>query len=166
MRVLALLVAFAVSALSLTITSPSANDKVDFSKPYTIKWTTVPSDPQNFTITLVNANGRNVSKDLTTRAESDKNEYRVDRVWDIPVANNYQINFRSTARENQGILAQSHMFNVTRVADGPAETQTSTATATATESDSTPMETNAAGKVVYGAPGAVAGVMGLLALAL
>ncbi|KAL2857931.1 Ser-Thr-rich glycosyl-phosphatidyl-inositol-anchored membrane family-domain-containing protein [Aspergillus pseudoustus] len=122
MRTLALLLAFAVSALTLTITSPSANDKVDFSKPYTIRWTTVPSDPQNFTITLVNVNGRNVSKDLTSRAESDKNEYRVDRVWDIPVANNYQINFRSTSRDNQGILAQSPMFNVTRVADRPRET--------------------------------------------
>ncbi|KAL3452546.1 hypothetical protein BJX65DRAFT_183843 [Aspergillus insuetus] len=165
MRVLALLVAFAVSTLSLTITSPSTNEKVDFSKPYTIKWTTVPSDPQNFTITLVNSNGRNISKDLTSRAESDKNEFRVDRVWDIPVANEYQINFRSTVRENQGILAQSPTFNVTRVADRP-ETQTSTATATATESESTPTETNAAGKVLYGAPGAVAGVVGLLALAL
>jgi hypothetical protein len=45
-------------------------------------------------------------------------------------------------------------------------TETSTATATATESESTPTETNAAGKVVYGAPGAVAGAVGLLALAL
>ncbi|KAL3464068.1 hypothetical protein BJX64DRAFT_255507 [Aspergillus heterothallicus] len=85
-RALVFLLAFAVSALTLTITSPSANDKVDFSKPYTIRWTTVPSDPKNFTITLVNVNGRNVSKDLTSRAQSDQNEYRVDSVWDIPVA--------------------------------------------------------------------------------
>ncbi|KAL2862840.1 GPI anchored serine-threonine rich family protein [Aspergillus lucknowensis] len=119
---ISILLAFAVAALALTITSPSANDKVDFSKPYTIRWTTVPSDPNNFTITLVNANGHNVSKDLTTRAESSENEYRVDRVWGVPVADNYQINFRSTARDNTGILAQSPMFNVTRVADRPRET--------------------------------------------
>ncbi|KAL2821959.1 hypothetical protein BJX63DRAFT_427320 [Aspergillus granulosus] len=164
MRSLALILAFALSALALTITSPYADERVDFSEPYTIRWTTVPSDPQNFTITLVNTDGHNVSRDLTTRAESNMNEYRVERVWDIPVAYNYQINFRSTSPNNMGILAQSPMFNVTRVADEPRETETPTATATA--SSETPTETNAAGKVAYGAPGAVAGMMGLLALAL
>jgi hypothetical protein len=87
------------------------NEKVDLSKPFTIRWTAVEyappvshpcpyhtktptntcytvssSDPQNFTITLVNQLGHRVNKDLATRVDASDEEYVVERVWDIPVA--------------------------------------------------------------------------------
>ncbi|KAL4970849.1 GPI anchored serine-threonine rich family protein [Aspergillus stella-maris] len=136
---LSLFLAFAVSALSLIITTPGASTRrVDLSKPFTIKWRTVPSDPEHFTITLVNTDGHNINKDVAENVSSSENEYRVESISGIPagcvaylpnspstfyklistviVSENYQINFRSTERNNQGILAQSTRFNVTKVA--------------------------------------------------
>ncbi|KAL4909022.1 Ser-Thr-rich glycosyl-phosphatidyl-inositol-anchored membrane family-domain-containing protein [Aspergillus multicolor] len=173
---LSLFLAFAISALAMTITSPgTTNQKVDFSKPFTIKWGTVNGDPDQFTITLVNMDGHRVNKDLAKDVDASKEEYRVEKVADIPVANNYQINFRSTEKENVGILAQSPRFNVTKVADDDDETTTTTATATATatrtqsQAEATETDdTNGADHVkgVYAASGAVAGVMALVVMAL
>ncbi|KAL4778144.1 hypothetical protein BJX76DRAFT_363002, partial [Aspergillus varians] len=87
LNAVSLVLAFAVSALALTIQTPSRpNENVDFSKPYTIRWTTVPSDPTNFTITLTNTNGHNVNKDIATNVDAAKAEYRVDQVIGVPVA--------------------------------------------------------------------------------
>ncbi|RDW81130.1 GPI anchored serine-threonine rich family protein [Aspergillus mulundensis] len=172
---LSLFLAFAISALALTITSPSTtNQKVDFSKPFTIKWGSVPSDPEQFTITLVNMDGHNVNKDLAVDVDASKEEYRVEKVADIPLANNYQINFRSTEKDSTGILAQSPRFNVTKVADDEDDTETTTtatATATRTQSQTAATETddtNGAAHVkgVYVGPAAVAGVMALVVMAL
>ncbi|KAL2835220.1 Ser-Thr-rich glycosyl-phosphatidyl-inositol-anchored membrane family-domain-containing protein [Aspergillus cavernicola] len=159
------LLTFAVSALALTITSPSTtNQKVDLSEPFTIRWTTVPSDPQNFTITLVNMLGHNVNQDLVKNIDSSEEEYTIEGVDDIPIANNYQINFRSTDRENMGILAQSPMFNVTKVAEEERDNTTAT---TATQSAPSQTETNAAGgKGVVVGSGVVALMMGFVAVAL
>ncbi|KAL6238110.1 hypothetical protein BDW75DRAFT_39489 [Aspergillus navahoensis] len=166
---LSLMLAFALSALAVTITSPSStNQKIDFSKPFTIRWTTVPSDPEQFTITLVNMNGHNVDEDLAVDVDASKEEYTVDRIKDIPIANNYQINFRSTEKNNMGILAQSPMFNVTKVAKDD-ETAKPTANATKTQSDTAPTETdtNGAGhaKGVFAGSAAMAGVVALVVFA-
>ncbi|KAL4920018.1 Ser-Thr-rich glycosyl-phosphatidyl-inositol-anchored membrane family-domain-containing protein [Aspergillus aurantiobrunneus] len=166
---LSLLLAFAVSALALTVTSPRERERVDFSRPYTIRWSTVPSDPQNFTITLVNANSHNVNKDIAVDVDSSEEEYRVERIRDIPVGNNYQINIRSTARNNQGLLAQSPRFNVTRAADSADESESPSASGTSSESDAAPTETNAAvgnAKGAFVGSSVVVGVMGLVVLAL
>ncbi|KAL3479901.1 Ser-Thr-rich glycosyl-phosphatidyl-inositol-anchored membrane family-domain-containing protein [Aspergillus californicus] len=162
---ISILAAFAVSALALTLTSPSTtNEEIDLSKPFKITWTTVPSDPENFTITLVNIVGHNVNKDLVKDIDSSEEEYTVESVADVPVGGNYQINFRSTDRENTGILAQSTRFNVTRVADDE-ESDDTTATTTASQPSSTPTETNAAAGIYVGS-GALALAMGLVAAAL
>ncbi|KAL4752806.1 hypothetical protein BDW72DRAFT_191578 [Aspergillus terricola var. indicus] len=166
---LSLLLAFALSALAMTITSPkSTNQKVDFSKPFTIRWTTVPSDPEQFTITLVN-DRHDVDEDLAVDVDASEEEYTVDKIKDIPIANNYQINFRSTEKNNMGILAQSPRFNVTKVAKDE-ETATSTASATRTQSDTAPTETDANGaghaKGVFSGSAAMAGVMALAVFAL
>ncbi|KAL4872987.1 hypothetical protein BDV12DRAFT_192921 [Aspergillus spectabilis] len=168
MRLFNSLLAFATSTLALTITSPSmTNEKVDLSEPFTIRWTAVDSDPQNFTITLVNQLGQRVNKDLATRVDASDEEYVVERVWDIPVANNYQINFRSTDRNNMGLLAQSPMFNVTKVADGPKESETPKSNATTTAAASEPTETNAAsGKGGFVTSSVLAGMLGVVVLAL
>ncbi|GCB20342.1 UPF0619 GPI-anchored membrane protein AFUA_3G00880 [Aspergillus awamori] len=114
------MMAFAVTALAITITQPQNGDQVDFSKPYTIKWTTVASDPSNFTIMLVNMNSQpTVSKKIANVKTSDS-KYTVDKVVGIPVANGYQLNAESNTTHNTGILSQSQQFNVTKV--GKAET--------------------------------------------
>ncbi|KAL5343781.1 hypothetical protein BJX70DRAFT_393829 [Aspergillus crustosus] len=193
MRFFISLAALAASTMALTITSPTTtNEKVDFSEPFTIRWTAVEyallfvpmpylpprkypqliqqssSDPQNFTITLVNQLGHRVNKDLATKVDASDEEYIVKSIADVPVANNYQINFRSTDRNNIGLLAQSPMFNVTKVADKEEEeTETPRPNATATASSSEPTETNAAsGKGGFVASGLLAGVLGAVVLAL
>ncbi|OJJ77673.1 hypothetical protein ASPBRDRAFT_655288 [Aspergillus brasiliensis CBS 101740] len=116
------MMAFAATALgmSITITQPKNGDQVDFSKPYTIKWTTVASDPSNFTIMLVNMNSQpTVSKKIANVKTSDS-QYTVDKVIGIPVAYGYQLNAESNTTQNTGILSQSQQFNVTKV--GKAET--------------------------------------------
>ncbi|KAL4803604.1 Ser-Thr-rich glycosyl-phosphatidyl-inositol-anchored membrane family-domain-containing protein [Aspergillus unguis] len=167
---LSLFLAFALSALAVTITSPgTTNQKVDFSKPFTIRWNTVSSDADKFTITLVNANGNNVKKDLAKDVDTSEGEYRVESVSGIPVGNNYQINFRSTARDNQGILAQSPMFNVTKVAEKEEDPEP-TANATKTASEAAPSVTDNAAvgtaKGVFAGSVAAAGVMAMAVLTL
>ncbi|PYH67768.1 GPI anchored serine-threonine rich family protein [Aspergillus vadensis CBS 113365] len=114
------MMAFAVTALAITITQPKNGDQVDFSKPYTIKWTTVASDPTNFDLILVNMNSQpTVSKKIANVKTSDS-KYTVDKVIGIPVAEGYQLNAESNTTQNTGILSQSQQFNVTKV--GKAET--------------------------------------------
>ncbi|RAK97715.1 GPI anchored serine-threonine rich family protein [Aspergillus ibericus CBS 121593] len=159
-NILISLVAFAASASAITITQPMAGDQVDFSKSYTIKWTTVASDPSNFTIVLVNMNSQpNVSKQIANVKTSD-NSYTVDKVTGIPVANGYQLNAESNTTTNTGILSQSQQFNVTKV--GKVET-TSSATTSATQTAAA--STSSAGSASYTGPlsGSVA-VFGALAM--
>ncbi|PWY82294.1 hypothetical protein BO83DRAFT_423133 [Aspergillus eucalypticola CBS 122712] len=114
------MMAFAITALAITITQPKNGDQVDFSKPYTIKWTTVASDPTNFDLILVNMNSQpTVSKKIANVKTSDS-KYTVDKVIGIPVAEGYQLNAESNTTQNTGILSQSQQFNVTKV--GKAET--------------------------------------------
>ncbi|BCS16038.1 hypothetical protein ASPFODRAFT_212115 [Aspergillus luchuensis CBS 106.47] len=114
------MMAFAITALAITITQPKNGDQVDFSKPYTIKWTTVASDPTNFDLILVNMNSQpTVSKKIANVKTSDS-KYTVDKVIGIPVAEGYQLNAESNTTHNTGILSQSQQFNVTKV--GKAET--------------------------------------------
>ncbi|PWY91961.1 threonine rich protein [Aspergillus sclerotioniger CBS 115572] len=160
-NILISIVAFAASAFALTITQPRANDQVDFSKPYTIKWTTVASDPSNFTLMLVNMNSQpNVSKKIADVKTSD-NEYTVDKVTGIPVAEGYQLNGESNTTMNTGILSQSQRFNVTKV--GKVET-TSSATTSATQTAAA-STSSSAGSASYTGPlsGSVA-VIGALAM--
>ncbi|THC88341.1 hypothetical protein EYZ11_012211 [Aspergillus tanneri] len=113
------LIAFAVSAVALTLSSPKAQDKVDLSKPFTIKWKSVQSDPSKFTINLVNTNGSSANKEIAKDITSSDGTYTVDKVWGIPKGSGYQLNFISNDKMNTGILAQSPQFEVTKVADAP-----------------------------------------------
>ncbi|GKZ26379.1 hypothetical protein AbraIFM66950_002547 [Aspergillus brasiliensis] len=154
------MMAFAATALAITITQPKNGDQVDFSKPYTIKWTTVASDPSNFTIMLVNMNSQpTVSKKIANVKTSDS-QYTVDKVIGIPVAEGYQLNAESNTTQNTGILSQSQQFNVTKV--GKAETTSATTSATQTAAAST---SSSAGSAAYTGtlPGSAA-VIGALAM--
>ncbi|KAL4792068.1 Ser-Thr-rich glycosyl-phosphatidyl-inositol-anchored membrane family-domain-containing protein [Aspergillus venezuelensis] len=166
---LSLFIAFAVSALALNITTPGASTRrVDLSKPFTIKWRTVPSDPEHFTITLVNTDGHNINKDVAKNVSSSENEYRVESISGIPTGENYQINFRSTERNNQGILAQSTRFNVTKVAvedDDEDDDSSPSSTTTSSSAEATETDENGASSLKGGlVSGFVAGVIGLAVL--
>ncbi|KAL5357465.1 Ser-Thr-rich glycosyl-phosphatidyl-inositol-anchored membrane family-domain-containing protein [Aspergillus floccosus] len=159
---LASIVAFAASAMALTVTNPAQGDKVDFSKPVDIKWRSVQNDPKNITLELVNMNGQpNVNKQIAEGVKVSDGHYKVDKLWGIPVAEGYQINILSEEERNTGILAQSQQFNVTRVADPPKTTTSSHASATETAPAAT---SSTAGSASLAVPAAGSLAMGLLAL--
>ncbi|PIG89787.1 conserved threonine rich protein [Aspergillus arachidicola] len=114
---IASIVAYAATSLAVTITSPQNGDKVDFSKPYTIKWTTVPSDPEQVNIVLKNQTTS--EKEIAKNVKTSDGKYTIDSIWDIETGTGYQFNFISNSTKNTGILAQSQIFNVTAVADPP-----------------------------------------------
>ncbi|PYH91062.1 hypothetical protein BO71DRAFT_60355 [Aspergillus ellipticus CBS 707.79] len=156
------IVAFATSALALTITQPRSNDQVDFSKPYTVKWTTVGSDPDEFTLLLVNMNGQpNVSKNIAN-IKTSSSSYTIDKVTGIPVANGYQFNAISNTSMNTGILSQSSQFNVTKV--GKVETTSATRTS-ATETAAAATSSSAAQQLMVSGPMAVLGALAARSLA-
>ncbi|KAF5862358.1 hypothetical protein ETB97_011794 [Aspergillus alliaceus] len=162
---IASIVAYAASSFALTITSPQSGDKLDFSKPYTIKWTTVGSDPETFKINLLNQTAANTKKEIAKSVRSADGKYTIEKLWDIEPANGYQFNFESDSKENTGILAQSQVFNVTKVADPPKPTHTS-ATNTATHSAAAPTDSTA-GSASLTIPAAAGSLMlSLFALAL
>ncbi|KAE8353718.1 Ser-Thr-rich glycosyl-phosphatidyl-inositol-anchored membrane family-domain-containing protein [Aspergillus coremiiformis] len=161
---IASVVAYAASSLALTITSPQTGDKVDFSQPYTVKWTTVDSDPDTFNINLVSQTTANNKKEIAKNVKSSDGKYTIEKLLDIDTGNGYQLNFESSSQNNTGILAQSHVFNVTKVAEPTKSTQTST-TQTATESTSAPTDTSA-GAPSFKVPAAGSLMFSLFALAL
>ncbi|KJK64577.1 Ser-Thr-rich glycosyl-phosphatidyl-inositol-anchored membrane family protein [Aspergillus parasiticus SU-1] len=114
---IASIVAYAATSLAVTITSPQNGDKVDLSKPYTIKWTTVPSDPEQVNIVLKNQTTS--EKEIAKNVKTSDGKYTIDSIWDIETGTGYQFNFISNSTKNTGILAQSQIFNVTAVADPP-----------------------------------------------
>ncbi|GIK06961.1 hypothetical protein Aspvir_002614 [Aspergillus viridinutans] len=164
MRFFNSIVALAATAAALTITSPKSLDQVDMSKSVNIEWQYVQSDPQNFSIVLVNMITQPpVNKLIAKEVKASNEKYTVDGVSGIPKANGYQINFVSTGPTNTGILAQSPQFNVTDIKPEPKTTSTESQTATATASTTATATTNAAASLI--APAAVGSfILGLFAL--
>ncbi|PWY78322.1 threonine rich protein [Aspergillus heteromorphus CBS 117.55] len=159
------IMAFAASALALTITQPRTNDQVDFSKPYTIKWTTAGSDPTEFSLVLVNMNSQpSVSKNIGN-VKTSANEYTINKITGIPVAFGYQFNAISNTTTNTGILSQSSQFNVTAV--GKVETTTSSTTsATQTAAAATSSSAGSASiPLSISGPIAVVGALAIRSLA-
>ncbi|KAJ5661971.1 uncharacterized protein N7477_009587 [Penicillium maclennaniae] len=117
MRVAAVtsLVAFAVSAAGIVITSPKIGEKVDFSEPVTIKWQRVSTDPTTVDIVLVNEDVYPpVTETVASGIDTDKGSYTMKAhskdVSDTDTGAGYQVNFLSPSG---GILAQSQQFKVT-----------------------------------------------------
>ncbi|KAJ6188481.1 UPF0619 GPI-anchored membrane protein [Penicillium mononematosum] len=104
------LVALAATAAGLTVTSPRMGEKIDPDMPLTIKWQAVSTDPETFSIELVN---QNVYPPTTTIVaqdiDSSKGSYTVNAktFTDVDDGKGYQINFLSPT---SGILAQSQQF--------------------------------------------------------
>ncbi|KAJ6012487.1 hypothetical protein N7522_002842 [Penicillium canescens] len=134
------LVALATTAAGLVVTSPRIGEKIDPDRPLTIKWQSVQTDPDTFTIELVNQNVYPSTTEIVAEnVDSSKGSYTVKSksFTDVDVGKGYQINFLSNSN---GILAQSQQFGVT--APGALSSSSSgkeTSTASETSSGSTSM---------------------------
>ncbi|KAJ6069955.1 hypothetical protein N7499_011842 [Penicillium canescens] len=134
------LVALATMAAGLVVTSPRIGEKIDPDRPLTIKWQSVQTDPDTFTIELVNQNVYPSTTEIVAEnVDSSKGSYTVKSksFTDVDVGKGYQINFLSNSN---GILAQSQQFGVT--APGALSSSSSgkeTSTASETSSGSTSM---------------------------
>ncbi|KAJ5196102.1 hypothetical protein N7449_006581 [Penicillium cf. viridicatum] len=132
------LVALATTVAGLTVTSPRIGEKIDPDLPLTIKWQAVTTDPETFSIELVN---QNVYPPTTTIVADDidasKGSYTVKAktFTDVDNGKGYQINFLSP---DSGILAQSQQFRVTE----PGEIASSASASSSGKETSTALETS------------------------
>ncbi|KAJ5940139.1 hypothetical protein N7516_000307 [Penicillium verrucosum] len=132
------LVALATTVAGLTVTSPRIGEKIDPDMPLTIKWQAVTTDPETFSIELVN---QNVYPPTTTIVaddiDSSKGSYTVKAktFTDVDNGKGYQINFLSP---QNGILAQSQQFRVTE----PGEIASEASASSSGKEASTALETS------------------------
>ncbi|KXG48207.1 Cell wall beta-glucan synthesis [Penicillium griseofulvum] len=134
------LVALAATASALLVTSPQIGEKIDPEMPLTIKWQTVATDPDTFTIQLVNQNVYPPTTEVVVEdVDSSKGSYTVKAktFTGVDDGKGYQINFISPT---SGILAQSQQFGVTEpgaiASSSGKETSTALETSSALESSS------------------------------
>ncbi|KAJ5221178.1 uncharacterized protein N7469_010065 [Penicillium citrinum] len=107
------LIVFAVTAAGLTITSPEVGQSVDNSKSVTVKWQAVETDPETFSIYLVNQNVYPPTQELVASdVPKDKGSYTIKAksMDGVDTGRGYQVNIVSDT--NQAILAQSSQFKV------------------------------------------------------
>lgn len=106
------LLALALSASAIKLTSPTKDQTIDLSQPFTVTWETVASDPASAHLFLVNMASGNTpySKDLG-EIDLSKGSATVS-VTDVPEDKGFQFNMQSVQKENMGILAQSEQFVV------------------------------------------------------
>jgi len=107
--------ALAASVSAIMVTSPVMGAQLDFSQANTITWTSVDTDPSNFTLQLVDQNTMTpivINSDVTT--SDDK--FTLSNVL-APVGNSYKFNLVSNDPNNSGILAQSQTFAIVKAAN-------------------------------------------------
>ncbi|OIW26940.1 hypothetical protein CONLIGDRAFT_492850 [Coniochaeta ligniaria NRRL 30616] len=120
---------FAKTVVTLAILAAAqANTAWDFSQTNTIEWTSVSTDPSNFSIVLVDNSSSSgpketVIKDLVNTADD---KYSFSNVVVAAPGDKFQIRFVGTTATNTGIVTQSENFNVTK--SGVAATTTSAST--------------------------------------
>lgn len=124
------LLALALSASAIKLTSPTKDQTIDLSTPFTVTWETVSSDPQSAHLFLVNmASGHTpYSKDLGP-VDLNKGSATVS-IADVPADKGFQFNLQSVQKENTGILAQSEQF---AVVEGDKKEETKTASSAAAD---------------------------------
>ncbi|KAJ5164285.1 uncharacterized protein N7500_006115 [Penicillium coprophilum] len=136
-------VALATTATALLVTSPRIGEKIDPDMPLTIKWQTVATDPDTFTIELVNQNVYPPTTEVVVEdIDSSKGSYTVKAksFTGVDDGKGYQINFVSPT---SGILAQSQQFRVTEPGALASSSGKETSTALETSSASSLMSSTA-----------------------
>jgi hypothetical protein len=104
----------AASVRAISVTSPAKDEKVSLgSSSYTVKWSTVSSDPTSAHIFLVNQAGGHTpySKDLGV-VDLTLGSYTVAAISGLSADTGYQFNIQSVSSTNTGILAQSQQFQI------------------------------------------------------
>lgn len=102
------------TAAAVTIIDPKLDAKLDFSQSNTITWSSVDSDPDTVQIVLASASSSNISTVvIASSVKTSDNKYTFSN-FVAPVGDNYKINFLGTETDNQGIVAQSQDFEVTK----------------------------------------------------
>ncbi|EON97828.1 putative extracellular conserved serine-rich protein [Phaeoacremonium minimum UCRPA7] len=153
---------FLAAASALQITEPTLNDKLDFSKTNTIKWSSVDTDPDSFEIVLVDHSSSPPSQlTIADSVKTSDNSYSFSN-FVAPVGTKYQINFLGNEKTNSGIVAQSQEFAVTK--SGVAPTTTTSSGPTATNSQAAASTTSGTNAAVANGPtfGVAGGIIGAL----
>ncbi|CEO60803.1 hypothetical protein PMG11_05331 [Penicillium brasilianum] len=110
------LVVFTATTTAILVTYPPKGANIDWSKPVTIKWDSVQTDPSTFDLYLVNqAVNPSVSTLVAADVDTSKGSYTI-KANDKDLTNSdsgggYQIDLKSSSGD--GILAQSQQFKVT-----------------------------------------------------
>ncbi|KAJ7929974.1 GPI-anchored small secreted protein [Mycena leptocephala] len=127
---LAVVAAFAVASVSaIAVTSPSASKGWTNDGSQIVSWSSVVSDPGNFTILLVNDKNPSIQQVLDALVQTDKKTTTVNppaQGWPA-IGNDYRVNLVASSEELSTILAQSDQFNITAA---PVQSSSSTTSQT------------------------------------
>lgn len=151
---------------AITITAPALDASWDFSQTNTIEWTSVSTDPANFSIVLVN-NQPASGPELTTMADlvnTSDQKYSFTNFVTTP-GPDHVIRFVGVGASDSGVLAESQEFNITKSGTAAPNTTTSTTSGPSPTGTSAPASTSAKGSGA-GALAAGAGLAGSVAAAL
>jgi cobalamin biosynthesis Mg chelatase CobN len=123
------------SVSAILVTSPTKDQKLDFSKSIEVKWTSVSTDPKTFQLVLVDQSTMNP---ITVEAEvkTSDNKYTLTNFVATPGAK-YKFNFLSNDPMNTGILAQSETFEISKSGSTESSTTEASTTTSTTEASST-----------------------------
>ncbi|PWY91508.1 hypothetical protein BO94DRAFT_489266 [Aspergillus sclerotioniger CBS 115572] len=129
---------------ALEVTSPTKGEDVDLSDSFTVKWSSVSTDPSTFDLYLVNnAVYPSVEQKIASDVDTSKGSYTVTGLSGISDGKGYQINLLSDSTQNSGILAQSQQFNVEGSSSSSSTASASTTSASTSSSSSSTGTTTA-----------------------
>lgn len=151
------------SVSAIMVTSPTKDQKLDFSKSIEITWTSVSTDPTTFQLVLVDQTTM-VPITIEEKVNTKDNKFTLTNFVATPGAK-YKFNLLSNDPMNTGILAQSETFEITKSGStSSSESTTSTTTSdasspTGTNSDSTTTDdsTTLTTKTTAGTPAKTSG---------
>jgi hypothetical protein len=117
------------------VTSPTKDEKLDFSKSIQIKWSSVSTDASTFNLVLIDQSNVNSPIPISDNVKTSDGSYTLTNFVATPGAK-YKFNLLSTDPKNTGILAQSETFEITK-SGGTTTSSDSTSSTTSTETSST-----------------------------
>ncbi|KAK8858444.1 hypothetical protein IAR55_002671 [Kwoniella newhampshirensis] len=119
-------------AQAIQITVPSNSSGWQTSGAQVIQWTSVSTDPANFTITLSPPND-STKTPIQANVNTSSGSYIYEPLRDISAGDGYRISFQAA---DGGILAQSDQFAVTTGTSTVSATRSRSAMSTPTTTDS------------------------------
>ncbi|KAL7425198.1 hypothetical protein Q5752_000886 [Cryptotrichosporon argae] len=143
--------AAALAARAITVVSPTNTSIWESGTlSQTVEWEAVSTDPEYFTVQLVNQNGYLADSPVTLIANQSTGAadiangatvtYTGGASW--PTGTMFQINLVATDSANAAILAQSQYFNITYSASSASSSSSSTASSASSASSSSSSSTS------------------------